>query len=99
MNMADSVAARILENPLEYYGSFTDRPHLKDKFHDIDDETHFRKHRLLLQRYETQNFVLDFGNDDAWCALNLEEEDFIRLLRRYVCYHAYAIQGAIGVMC
>lgn len=97
--MSDSSAGRIHQSPVEYYGSFTDRPHLKEKFHDIDDEAHFRTYRLLLQRYDTQNFVLDFGNDDAWCALNLEEDDFTRLLRRYVRYHASANQDTIGILC
>lgn len=87
--MAESTLARIPQNPLEYYESFTDSPHLKDEFHDIDNECHFQAYLQLLQQHDTQNFMLDFGNDDAWCARNLGEGDFTCLLRRHVCYHVF----------
>ncbi|GAQ10775.1 hypothetical protein ALT_8096 [Aspergillus lentulus] len=70
------------QNPYEYYASFTDRPTLQGKFRDIDEESCFYAYNRRLRDAQTQNFVLDFGNDDAWCAMNLKQEDFDLLLRK-----------------
>ncbi|GFF46993.1 hypothetical protein IFM51744_06463 [Aspergillus udagawae] len=70
------------QNPYEYYASFTDRPTLQGKFRDIDEESCFYAYNRRLRDAQTQNFVLDFGNDDAWCAMNLSQEDFGLLLRK-----------------
>ncbi|RHZ43210.1 uncharacterized protein CDV56_100933 [Aspergillus thermomutatus] len=70
------------QNPYEYYASFTGRPALQDKFRDIDEESCFHAYLRRLRDAQTQNFVLDFGNDDAWCAMNLGQEDFGLLLRK-----------------
>ena len=73
------------QKPHEYYSSFEKRPHLCEKFHDIDEETHFQSCLHQLGSLQTQNFVLDFGNEDAWCGVNLEREDIASLLRSPVC--------------
>lgn len=39
----------------------------------------------LLGDAKTTNFVLDFGDDCAWCAVNLDSGEFGRLLGRGVC--------------
>lgn len=67
-----------------YYASLSDRPGLSQKFNDIDLEVHFQDYQRLLEEAETQNFVLDFGNDDAWCAVNLDTQDFATLLEKPV---------------
>jgi hypothetical protein len=72
------------QSPSEYYASFTDRPTLQGKFRDIDEETCFYAYNRRLRDAQTRNFVLDFGNDDAWCAMNLRQEDFGLLLRKPV---------------
>jgi hypothetical protein len=77
--MAD---ARLL-NPEDYYSSL--RPSLKDRFHDIDDRTHFYNAMHRLEDPRTRNFVLDFGNEDAWCGTDLDTEDMKLLLSRPVC--------------
>ncbi|KAL1963525.1 hypothetical protein VTN77DRAFT_8106 [Rasamsonia byssochlamydoides] len=64
----------------QYYSSFTSSPGLGSKFHDIDDEAHFQSYMCSLQSTSTRNFVLDFGNDDAWCALNLDHDELKDLL-------------------
>jgi len=69
------------QKPYEYYSSFEKQPHLCDKFRDIDDEASFLTYLHLLEDAHTRNFVLDFGNEDAWCAVNLEREDIASLLR------------------
>lgn len=83
--MADSTPAALnSQTPREFYQSFAGSSRLKGRFHDIDEEIHFQTYLRLLQNVETQNFVLDFGSDDAWCALNLEEKDIALLLHRPV---------------
>lgn len=90
VNMAEAVYTRDLLNPQEYYarlgGDRTSREgSLKDRFHDIDDKAHFVDYMSLLQNPLTENFVLDFGNEDAWCATNLNEDELKLLLRGPVC--------------
>ncbi|GIJ83863.1 hypothetical protein Asppvi_002694 [Aspergillus pseudoviridinutans] len=79
--MSSSSASRD-QNPYENYASFTGGPTLKAKFGDIDEESCFYAYNRRLRDPQTQNFVLDFGNDDAWCAMNLSQEDFGLLLRK-----------------
>ncbi|KAB8255613.1 ADP-ribosylation factor [Aspergillus pseudonomiae] len=79
--MSGFPSSHSLQTPKEYYSSFKSNSNLQGKFHDIDDEAQFRAYLGYLQDAETRNFVLDFGNDDAWCAVDLEEEDIATLLR------------------
>ena len=88
--MPGAMNARDLLGPQEYYASLGGDPNwlgclLKDKFHDIDDKTHFDHLMSRLHNPLTDNFVLDFGNEDAWCATNLKEDELKRLLSRPVC--------------
>ncbi|KAL6231405.1 hypothetical protein BDW75DRAFT_220298 [Aspergillus navahoensis] len=78
--MSEVSPVRSLMTAQEYYSSFPHYPNIREKFHDIDDPAHFRKHLALLRDAQTQNFVLDFGNKDAWCAVNLEQQDLTALL-------------------
>lgn len=78
--MPRTSASSCSQTAAEYYSSFSNRPGLAQKFNNIDEEVHFRDYQKHLQDAATQNFVLDFGNDDAWCAVNLDEEDFAALL-------------------
>ncbi|KAE8348855.1 hypothetical protein BDV28DRAFT_142567 [Aspergillus coremiiformis] len=79
--MSGLPSSHSFQTPKEYYASVTNDSSLQEKFHDIDDEAHFRAYLGHLQDAKTQNFVLDFGNDDAWCAVDLQEEDIALLLR------------------
>ncbi|KAJ9389459.1 hypothetical protein DTO063F5_1952 [Paecilomyces variotii] len=69
-------------NAAAYYASFSSRPGLGQKFNDIDQAAHFRDYQRRLEDISTENFVLDFGNDDAWCAVNLDTVDFEALLEK-----------------
>ncbi|KAE8145999.1 ADP-ribosylation factor [Aspergillus avenaceus] len=69
------------QTPHEYYSSFTRDLNIRNNFHDIDNEVQFRTYLGHLQDAQTRNFVLDFGNDDAWCAVNLGQDDIASLLR------------------
>lgn len=75
------------QRPREFYASFQtarDGP-LHRKFNDIDDADQFRDYERRLRDQSTENFVLDFGDEDAWCATDLEAEDFKLLLSKPVC--------------
>ncbi|KAL2820760.1 hypothetical protein BJX63DRAFT_283464 [Aspergillus granulosus] len=78
--MAEASPVRSLMTPEEYYSSFPQNLSISKKFQDIDEESHFRDNLALLRDARTRNFVLDFGNEDAWCAVNLEQEDVTALL-------------------
>ncbi|KAJ5082526.1 hypothetical protein N7532_011569 [Penicillium argentinense] len=81
--MAEHIYARDLLSPEDYYASFTtDRGSLKDRFHDIDNKANFAQSMKLLESPTTHNFVLDFGNEDAFCATNVETDEIKLLLRR-----------------
>jgi hypothetical protein len=63
----------------EYYKSIhvNDKsPSFADRFKDIDDAANFEHYQKLLVNADTKNFVLDFGDDDAWCAVNLDQDEF-----------------------
>lgn len=68
----------------ERYPNIPNRPDLGDKFRDIDDPDSFAECRQHLMDERTQNFVVDFGNDDARCAINLEVADFSALMEATV---------------
>ncbi|KAF9889704.1 hypothetical protein FE257_007010 [Aspergillus nanangensis] len=80
--MTDSPHLHGAPSPLDYYSSLGGGPSLREKFHNIDDELNFKNYIRDLQSIHTQNFVLEFGNEDAWCALNLDQDDMTHLLRR-----------------
>ncbi|PYH95975.1 ADP-ribosylation factor [Aspergillus ellipticus CBS 707.79] len=80
--MSELLPSLSFQTPQEYYSSFKSRPHLQEKFGDIDDASNLKSYLALLKEPQTRNFVLDFGNDDAWSAVNLDQEDFALLLRK-----------------
>ncbi|QRD93777.1 hypothetical protein F9C07_2204913 [Aspergillus flavus] len=84
--MSGFLSSHSLQTPKEYYSSFNANSNLQEKFHNIDDEGQFRAYLGYLQDVQTRNFMLDFGNDDAWCAVDLEEEDIATLLRGVVLW-------------
>ncbi|KAJ5917722.1 hypothetical protein N7454_010097 [Penicillium verhagenii] len=68
-------------DPKQYYeGLKGAHGSLQHKFNDIDEKFHFEAYMLRLKKPNTQNFVLDFGNEDAYCATDLVTEDFKALL-------------------
>ncbi|KAJ6164016.1 hypothetical protein N7470_002688 [Penicillium chermesinum] len=87
--MADLADSWDAFNPQEYYaGLKTTSGDFKDKFQDIDDPIQFVRYMKRLGEPDTRNFVLDFGNEDAFCATNLTTNDFQSLLskRRARCF-------------
>jgi hypothetical protein len=84
--MAETVYSRDPTAPLDYYSSLDGGGPLVDKFKDIDDKIQFITAMRRLEDPLTGNFVLDFGNEDAWCASDLNTEEFKLLLGKPVCF-------------
>ena len=80
------IDSRTVRSASEYYSSLNGHQDgdLGSKFGNIDDAQNFTHYMGLLRDAETTNFVLDFGDKDAWCATNLEEKDVAKLLARPV---------------
>lgn len=93
--MSDVVRSITFQTPQEYYAGFKSRPNLQKAFCDIDDEINLKAYLKLLKDSQTRNFVLDFGNDDAWCAVNLDQGDVAALLRKPVCVVEWVIAHMI----
>ena len=81
-----------------YYSKDIHRPDLFHKFRNIDKGSNLAASRSYLVSPGTKSFTLDFGSKDAWCATNLEKDDFVALLESKVwtipCVKSYA--GAFG---
>ena len=60
---------------------------LSDKFQDIDHSDSFTECRARLIHEGTRNFVVDFNNDEARCAIDLEDADFSALMDVSVSPH------------
>lgn len=87
MSMAESIeepSFGALEGP-EYYQNL-DSDEIASQFKDFDDSFYFRMFDERLRRPESQNFVLDFGDDAAWCAFDLSVDAVSKLLRCPVRY-------------
>lgn len=75
------------KDPAEYYAQFSDScPGLARNFKDIDQSVHYNEYNRLLSDPTTKNFVVDFGNDDAWCAVNLEKMEIEKLIENDVSF-------------
>jgi hypothetical protein len=68
----------------DYYMSLSLQPDLADKFSNIDDAHNFRQCQQKLLTSTTRNFVLDFGDQDAWCGFDMQKEDFVSLMKDQV---------------
>jgi hypothetical protein len=64
----------------EYYESLSSHTPISEKFKDIDNAQNFLHFQQMLVDKATRNFVLDFGDEDAWCGFNLTENDFVALI-------------------
>lgn len=62
-----------------YYASLSSQIPLSEKFRNIDDAQYFRHCQQMLMDSSTRNFVLDFGDEDAWCGFDLTKDDFVAL--------------------
>ncbi|PGH17206.1 hypothetical protein AJ79_01344 [Helicocarpus griseus UAMH5409] len=72
--------ASLPDGARDYYSNITGSPGLWDAFRNLDDPTDFAECRGCLANEATQNFVVDFGNDEAYGAFDLGVDDFAALL-------------------
>jgi hypothetical protein len=54
---------------------------LAHAFKNFDDPEIFRNFEQKIRNYNTRNFVINFGDDEAYCAVNLSGNNFTSLLR------------------
>ncbi|KAJ5687495.1 hypothetical protein N7536_010114 [Penicillium majusculum] len=80
--MSHTTDSRDSTAPQDYYSSLDDEGSLVEKFKDIDDKTQFYTAMRCLEDPLTQNFVLDFGNEEAWCASDLGTNELKLLLSK-----------------
>jgi hypothetical protein len=82
--MSHTTDSRDSTAPQDYYSSLDYEGSLVEKFKNIDDKTQFYIAMRSLQDPLTRNFVLDFGNEEAWCASDLGTDELKRLLSKPV---------------
>ncbi|KAJ5588563.1 hypothetical protein N7537_011241 [Penicillium hordei] len=80
--MSHTTDSRDSTAPQDYYSSFDDEGAFVEKFKNIDDKTQFYTAMRCLEDPLTQNFVLDFGNEEAWCASDLGTNELKLLLSK-----------------
>lgn len=76
---------RVSDEVKNYYSKTTGRPDLFSKWFNIDLDSNVPAAKSYLNSPSTRNFVVDFGEKEAWCAPNLEKEDLVALLKTEVC--------------
>lgn len=82
--MSHTTDSRDSTAPQDYYSSLDDEGSLVEKFKNIDDKTQFYTAMRCLEDPLTRNFVLDFGNEEAWCASDLGTNELKLLLSKPV---------------
>ncbi|RAO65574.1 uncharacterized protein BHQ10_001586 [Talaromyces amestolkiae] len=65
----------------DFYKSLSSEPAFAEIFTNIDDAHNFRQCQQKLLTSTTRNFVLDFGDQDAWCGFDLEKDEFMSLMK------------------
>ncbi|CAI7566927.1 unnamed protein product [Penicillium discolor] len=80
--MSHTTDSRDSTAPQDYYSSLDDEGSLVEKFKNIDDKTQFYTAMRCLEDPLTRNFVLDFGNEEAWCASDLGTNELKLLLSK-----------------
>jgi len=56
-----------------------------DSFGNFDDLDNFRRFGSIIRQPDTRNFLVDFGEEAAYCAFNLESPTIESLLKNPVC--------------
>ncbi|OKL60249.1 hypothetical protein UA08_04581 [Talaromyces atroroseus] len=84
----------------EYYKSFSSPISISEQFKDIDDAHDFLRFQQMLVDKTTRNFVLDFGDEDAWCGFNLTQDDFVALMGAQTLLNQYGLSyRLVKMMC
>jgi len=75
----DRMGGQFLHDLPKYYTDLKD-PAISTSFRNLDDERSFELYDREIRNPNTQNFTIDFGEDDAFCAFDLEAESVLRLV-------------------
>ncbi|KAJ5793789.1 hypothetical protein N7457_000388 [Penicillium paradoxum] len=98
--MSETADSRDSTMAQDYYASLDHDGSLMERFKDIDDKTQFYHAMHRLKDPLTQNFVLDFGNEDAWCASDLNTSELKLLLSKPAITAHYGVSERLqGMMC
>ncbi|KAJ5950638.1 uncharacterized protein N7479_009051 [Penicillium vulpinum] len=98
--MSDTTDSHESTAAQDYYSSFDNEGSFVEKFKNIDDEAQHSAAMLRLKDPLTQNFVLDFGNEEAWCAFNLGTDELKLLLSKPAITKQYGVSERLqGMMC
>ncbi|EED24334.1 conserved hypothetical protein [Talaromyces stipitatus ATCC 10500] len=88
------------QTAVDYYKSLSSQPSLAEKFSNIDDAHYFRQCQQTLLNGTTRNFVLDFGDQDAWCGFDLQKEEFVSLMKDQALANRYGLSyRLVKMMC
>lgn len=86
--MSEGPTTTALQTAAEYYtGLSSKRTGLDQKFRNIDDADNYAEYQTRLLDARARNFVLDFGNEDAWCAVDLQKDDWAAVMQTPVWLH------------
>lgn len=69
----------------DYYYNLPASDTFIPKLWDLDDGTAFTECQLRLGNEETRNFVVDFDDNGAWGAFDVENDELSSLLDKNVC--------------
>lgn len=74
----------------EYYYNLPASDSLLPKLRNLDDCSDFTECKLRLGNEDTENFVVDFDDNGAWCAFDVEKDELSSLLDKDVCRVMFA---------
>ncbi|WEW55785.1 hypothetical protein PRK78_001218 [Emydomyces testavorans] len=84
----------------EYYQKLPDCESLLAKIRNLDDSSDFTECQYRLGTEETRNFVVDFDDNGAWCAFNVEKDELSALIDRNALTSRYGMSHRLGgLMC
>lgn len=72
----------MLKGP-EYYRQFGSLT-FTDNIKNFDEHRNFQNLEVELRNPKSHNFVIDYGDDEAWCGFNLDGNSISKLLKSEV---------------
>jgi hypothetical protein len=75
--------SEVLKPVPEYYKE-AEVPDAEAQFKDFDNPHNFRAFEKSVSSATSRNFVIDFGDDEAWCAFDLEADAIEKLVKTAV---------------
>lgn len=82
MSAPEPVEESSVDECLPKYYKDIDCPQLLSALKDLDEASNLRTLEHAVTNPHSRNFLVDFGDDDAWCAFDLDVDTFSRVLER-----------------